>query len=368
LILKAALLVIAGFSFNNISTRYIFVISGGAMDYRTDLPGDVGEEFELFYPMPSALSDPKIPRELRRASLTFFVIDKPGDDPEFVSARDLDVKPLNDPALMSLTDTNNILSTKTNSGAPSIDKPPSSPRPGFRSLPTATTQEQENPFLRDASSDIAKTPFGQQNSHSTQRAATATADLQTPNSPRGLLPASTTRSATSSSAPADQYDSNNHMKDLSGAESSQPSPFISTSQPAKQQSSPKIASVPQIGAAKSAIPPTFTPNASPSFTSLANTKPKHKSPLGSQPPIFAADSSAKPSSLQQAAAGLNKAARNLATIGFLEPHGILQQYIEHTVTVLIEDALRQFEREEPLRAARESPSPPQLFSLYCHLS
>jgi hypothetical protein len=349
LILKAALLVIAGFSYNNISTRYTFVISYGAMDYRTDLSGDVDKEFELFYPMPSALSDPKIPRELRRASLTFFVIDKPGDDPEFVSARDLDVKPLNDPALMSLTDPNNILSTKTSSGAPSVDKPPSSPRPGFRSLPTATAQEQENPFLQDTSPDIAKTPFRQQNSDSTQR--TATADLQIPNSPTGLHPASTTTSATSSSAPADQYESNNHMKDLSGAESSRSSPFISTSQPTKQQSSPKIAAVPP----KSAIPPTFTPNASPSFTTLANTKPKHKSPLGSQPPIFAADSSAKPSSPQQAAAGLNKAARNLATIGFLEPHGILQQYIEHTVTVLIEDALRQFEREEPLRAARESP-------------
>jgi hypothetical protein len=323
------------------------------MDYDTDLFGDMPEPFEVFQPIPSALSDPQLPRELRRLSLTFFVIDQPGDAPELVPAHELDTKPLIEPRTIPLTDKTNLSPTRMNSEAPSVDKPPPSPRPSFRTLPSMTTAEQARPLFPGLSEFTARPPIAAQTNDDGQAPRASPVSPQTSRSAPELLPMSTTQPSASASSSAADLKSTDTFKTRTSFDASQSSPLVSKAHNAKQSSSSKPTNVPPVTTTKSAIPPTFTPNASPSFNSPANTKPKHKSPLGSQPPIFAAESNTKASSHQYSAAHLNKATHNLAAIGFLEPHGILQQYIEHIATAQIEDALRQFEREEPLRAASQ---------------
>lgn len=304
--------------------------------------------------MPSALADPQLPRELRRSSLTFFVIDQPGDDPELVPAYELDTKPLHDPFPMPLTDKTNFSATKSDSDALPLDKPPSSPRPSFRALPPTNHSEQARPISPEHSQSNARPTVGTTTSNSSRPPKASPESPQTPNSARELFPTLVNNLLPSSTTSSEELRNSHTPKDRASFSAIQASPLISKAQTAKQTSPHVSNSVPPITTTKSAIPPTFMPNASPSFTSPANTKPKHKSPLGSQPPIFAVDSSAKPPPSQRSSADLDKATHCLASIGLLEPHGILQQYIEHTATALIEDALRQFDREEPLRAARES--------------
>jgi hypothetical protein len=325
-----------------------------AMDYDPNLFEDMDEPFAVFQPIPSALSDPQLPRELRRASLTYFVIDNPGDNPELVAAHELDTKPLGWPVPTPLADQTNVQFTKPNTQATSLDKPPASPRPSFRPLPTTSNMQPARPLFPDLSQINPQTPLPALNNDSASRFEALDAQSQTQNTARDLSPVSVSKPVTSTSSSADQYKNNGNIQDRTNSSSPQTSPLTSKTQSTTKQSfSPKTTSIPPLSTNKSAIPPTFPPNGSPSFTTPASTKPKHKSPLGSQPPIFAAESSAKSSSPQQSSADSNKAADNLAIVGFLEPHGILQQYIEHTATALIEDALRQFEREEPLRAARK---------------
>lgn len=319
------------------------------MDYDIDLFDAVDEPFEVFQLMPSALSNPKLPRQLRRASLTFFVIDKLGNTPAFFPARVLDVKPLSDSPPLPLTDKTNANSTKPGSESASINKPPSSPRPGFKSLPPASQAEQAKPLFQEPSRSTESPTLEMQRGESAAAAKVSPDAQSVAIEPRA---ASNNLALNASSVPANQTQSNDEgsQKGTNAAQQ----PFVKKTQTTPQQVLPRTVNISPSTTTKSAIPPTFTPNASPSFTSPTNTKPKHKSPLGSQPPIFAADSGSKYSSTHHSAADLEKAAHNLATIGFLEPHGILQQYIEHTATTAIEEALRQFEREEPLRAARES--------------
>ncbi len=324
------------------------------MDYDIDLFEDVPEPFEVFLPMPSALSAPGLPPELRRSSLTFFVIDHPGDTPELVPAQELDTKPLKDLPLEPITEKTNIVSPKADDGISSLTKPPASPRPGYKSLPPSTNAERTRPLFPDLAEANAQLAIGTTSSESSRAVKSHPGSSPIPNSARDLFSASYTQVPTSSSRTADPSRSNTTTQDYSNFRTPQSSPLISNIQTTKQPAASKPSNVPPITTNKSAIPPTFTPNASPSFGSPANTKPKHKSPLGSQPPILATDSSAKRPASQQAIANLDNAADNLATIGFLEPHGILQQYVEHTATALIEEALHQFEREEPLRAARKT--------------
>jgi hypothetical protein len=137
-----------------------------------------------------------------------------------------------------------------------------------------------------------------------------------------------------------------------------PNPKIPTQlQPAVSQSTVLQPQAPP----KSVIPSTLTPNPSfgLTFPSAANTKPKYKSPLGSQPPIIAAENASKAATSQESEIDSRKVTRNLATIAFLEPHGILQQYIEYTAAPLIEEAMHQFEQEQLYRAARRFPSLPE---------
>jgi hypothetical protein len=324
------------------------------MDYDTDLFGDMPEPFEVFQPIPSALSDPQLPRELRRLSLTFFVIDQPGDAPELVPAHELDTKPLTEPLTMPLTDKTNLSPTKPNSEALSFDKPPSSPRPSFKTLPSLATAERARPLFPELSEFNARPPITARTNDDGQAPRASPVSPQTSRSTSEPFPLLTTQPSASTSSSAADLESTDTFKTRTSFDPSQSSPLVSKAQNAKQSSSSKPTNGPPITTTKSAIPPTFTPNASPSFNSPANTKPKHKSPLGSQPPIFAAESNAKASSHQHSAAHLNKATHNLAAISFLEPHGILQQYIEHIASAQIEDALRQFEREEPLRDASQS--------------
>lgn len=320
------------------------------MGYDFDLFEDVDEPFEVFQPIPSPLSAPQLPRELRRSSLTFIVIDKPGDDPELVPAHELGTSPLKDPLPMPLMDKTNIPSPKQNGEASFAVKSPSSPRPGFKALPPTT--EAEQPLFPELQTSV-NPPVGLPASDSNIRPKSSPVSAQSPNSAKELFPSSSNQPLTSASNPADQMKGIDTSQDRTSSYASQSSPLVSKGHTTKQPFSPKSTSVPPITTTKSAIPPTFTPNTSPTFTSPANTKPKHKSPLGSQPPLFATEANAKAVSPKQSTIDPTRAAHNLATVGFLEPHGILQQYIEHTATTLIEHALRQFEREEPLRAARE---------------
>ena len=326
------------------------------MDYDPDLFEDMEEPFTLFQPMPSALSDPKLPCELRRSILTYFVIDDPGDNPELVPALELDVKPLPEPALVPFTDKTNTQLSQPHAEAAPLDKPPSSPRPSFRALPATTDKEPPRPLFSEVSQtkSQSQSPLTAQNNSSTSRPETLTADTQTPNN-GDVFPSSESRAGTTTSQSADQRKSNDNVQERISLNNSHSSPLTSKMQPTANQSfSTTPSCISPISTTKSAIPPTFSPSSSPSFTTPANTKPKHKSPLGSQPPIFAAESSAESSPRQQSSVDLSKAAHNLATVAFLEPHGIIQQYIEHTATALIKDALRQFEQEGPLRAACES--------------
>jgi hypothetical protein len=323
------------------------------MDQDMDLfEDDDYEPFEVFQPMPSALSGPRIPRELRRSSLTYFVVEKPGDDPDLVPILELASKPPKEPHPMPLTDKTNINAATVSSEASSPNKPPSSPRPGFRTLSSNTQTTplfSESPPLNNQS--FMRTPVHESNG---TVQASSPMNPQTPNSARELFTASPSQPAMIGSLRAtDGFKTNRAAQDPSTSNTAQPPLSISKAQTTKQPIAAKATNVPPITTTKSAIPPTFIPNASPSFTSPSNTKPKHKSPLGSQPPIFATDAGLKPSPAQQSAADLSKATHNLALLSFLEPHGILQQYVEHTATAMIEDALRQFAREEPLRAARE---------------
>ncbi len=267
-------------------------------------------------------------------------------------AHELDTKPLKDLFPVPLADKTNTSSTKTNSEAPSLEKPPSSPRPGFRSLPSTNSAEPTNTLFPELSHSTAEPRMAAQTNTSNEAPKTSHTTPQTSNSTRELFPPSVTQPSASASSSADQSKNTDSSKD--GASFNNQSSLLPTKvQSTKPLFPPKSTSIPPITTSKSAIPPTFTPNISPSFASPASTKPKHKSPLGSQPPIFATDSHAKTSSPSQSAALLSKAAHNLATIAFLEPHGILQQYVEHIAAAQIEDALRQFEREEPLRLARQ---------------
>ena len=324
------------------------------MDYDLDLFEDVPEPFGVFQPMPSALSAPGLPPELRRSSLTFFVIDQPVDTTELVPAQELDTKPLKDPPPIPLTEKTNIASPKADNGVSSLTKPPASPRPGHRSLPPSTNAERTTPLFPDLAQINAQAAMGTPTSESGRAVKFLPGSPPTSNSARDLFPASNTQVPISSPRSADPSKSNSTAQDYSNFTTPQSSPFTSNAQTTKQLATSKPSNVPPITTNKSAIPPTFTPNASPCFTSPANTKPKHKSPLGSQPPIFATDSGAKRPAIQQPIANLDNAADNLATIGFLEPHGILQQYVEHTATALVEEALHKFEREEPLRTARKT--------------
>jgi hypothetical protein len=324
------------------------------MEYDIDLFEDINEPFEVFQPMPSALSDPQLPRELRRSSLTFFVVDKPGDDPELVSAQELGTKPLTEPLLMPLTDKTNVSSPNPSTNTSLLNKPPSSPRPSFRSLPPTIGAEQTRSLFPELSQFNAESSMGAQRKDSNTALNGSVMSSHHPNSAKELFATASTQSLNAPSSSVEQFQSSDTNKRKSSSNNSQAIASISQVQNTKKPSSSLPVKAPPITTIKSAIPPTFTPNASPSFNSPASTKPKHKSPLGSQPPIFAPESSTKPPSRRQPAADLTKAAHNLATIAFLEPHGILQQYVEHAATALVEDALRQFEREEPLRAGRES--------------
>jgi hypothetical protein len=302
--------------------------------------------------MPSVLSDPNLPRELRRRWLTSSRLDQPRNDAQRVIAQQLDATPSNEPLNRPVPDKTNVSSTQPNAEAQSSDQTPSSPRPTFRSLPPSTKQTPGRLLFSSTLQPNAQTVFAPYSGSNTQPEPNL-AGTRGQNSAEEPFPTSSIQPSLSTSAPGEQSE-NNDENDPNTINTTHPSTLNPKTQPPKQQIPPRTTRVPTISTTKSAIPPTFTPNASPSFVSPANTKPKHKSPLGSQPPILAAESSAKPSSPRPSIADLNKAAHNLATVGFLEPRGLLEQYIRHSATPLIEDALRQFEQEEPLRVARES--------------
>ncbi|KAF7504813.1 hypothetical protein GJ744_001679 [Endocarpon pusillum] len=279
---------------------------------------------------------------------------QPGNTPELVPAQAFDTQPLKDPPPIPLTEKTNIASPKADDRVSSFTKPPASPRPGYRSLPPITNAERTTPLFPELAQINTQAAMEIPTSESGRAVKFRPGSPPTPNSTTDLLPASNTQAPISFPRSANPSKSNSTTQDYSTFKTPQSSPFTSNVQTTKQPATSKPSNVPPITTNKSTIPSTFTPNASPSFTSPANTKPKHKSPLGSQPPIFATDSSAKRPAIQQPIANVDNAAENLATIGFLEPHGILQQYVEHTVTALVEEALHQFEREKPLRAAQSA--------------
>ena len=89
----------------------------------------------------------------------------------------------------------------------------------------------------------------------------------------------------------------------------------------------------------------------PVSSASTNTRPKHKSPLGTQPPILASDTSKENQSSSNATSNACQLNHNLAATGFLEPHGILQQYVEHVASPLVEEALRRFHQERSSKEA-----------------
>lgn len=321
------------------------------MEYSSDLFVDMDKPFQVFQPILSALCDPHLPCELRRESLTFFVIDNPGDHAEPIPTRDLDTTPLKQSPPIPFTETTNVSSANLGIEATSLNKPPSSPRPSFRTLPSVCNAEQPKALSLEIPRVTEPPPMGGKTDDSKNSRTAFSVNAKTPDRAKEPFPVSISQSL-SVSSPTTNFKSKDTFEDRMRTNTSHQTSLISKIPMAEQPSSPKPIGVPPILTPKSAIPPSFTPNASPSFTSVASTKPKHKSPLGSQPPLFATDSSTKSSSPRQAATNLDKVPHKIATISFLEPRGILQQYIEYAAAVQIQDALCRFEQEGPARVAR----------------
>lgn len=317
------------------------------------LVGDISDPF-VFQPLPSAFCDAHLLNWLRRTILTLSVIDEPGSDPELIPAQELGTKPLNEPPAIPPSDKSNASSTTLSIEASPLDKPPSSPRPGFRTLSSINNAERARSLFPELPCITEQPPTRAGTDGSNRAPAAFAVSAQTPNGAKEPLTVSSGQPSTSASNPTQMSKSNDTPENRISLNTSQQTCLIHKTQAMKQSLSSKTIGGSPLLTTKSAIPPTFPPNTSPSYTSVTSTKPKHKSPLGSQPPLLATDSTAKRSSPRQPAAGVNTIAHNVATSAFLEPHGILQQFIEHSAMAQIEDALRRFEQEGPLRAARQS--------------